>query len=72
MSTAQEKTIAREAAHQAVKCFDIKPDLASTVEAIEALQEYERTLRAGDTVSVDERFAFEQRWDARVAEGRAQ
>lgn len=39
------KAVAREAAHQAVKGFDIKPDLAHTKAAIEALTEYEQHLK---------------------------
>jgi len=38
-------TKARERAHEAVKKFDRKPDLANTQAAIEALSKYEQHLK---------------------------
>lgn len=36
---------AREAAHQAVKAFDLAPNIQNTTAAIEALAEYEQHLK---------------------------
>lgn len=36
---------AREAAHQAVKAFDLAPNIQNTTAAIEALGEYEQHLK---------------------------
>ena len=36
---------AREAAHQAVKAFDLAPNIQNTTAAIEALSEYEQHLK---------------------------
>lgn len=64
------RTELREKAHLAVMHFDRKPDLANALAALDALKAYSDNLRQGEPVSIDERFAFERRWDARVEEGR--
>jgi len=71
LKAARDRRELREAAHRAVMLFDRKPDLANTQAALDALTAYSENLRRGEPVSVDERFSFEQRWDARVEEGRA-
>ena len=45
LQAARKRNQAREAAHQAVKAFDLKPDWDNTTAAIEALSEYEQHLK---------------------------
>lgn len=45
MDNAKARFAAREAAHQAVKAFDLAPNIQNTTAAIEALAEYEQHLK---------------------------
>lgn len=60
----------KEAAHQAVKAFDLKPNDITALEAVYALSLFVNITRLGRPVSHDERRSFEKRWDAKVEEGK--
>lgn len=71
MTTPSLLAHAREAAHQAVKAFDLAPGDATARHAIEALSEYRGILANTRTPKTrEEMAAFATAWDAKVEESR--